>query len=699
MRILTILTICLLILSAATSFADEKNTGRIFGTVVDAKGNPVDGATVLLRYAEPFHFDDESKTRHVTTQSRPDGSFEIKPSERRSGSWTPKHLVAVKNGAGFVSVPLNARTFSDKIAEQERFVPPDWTVPQELHLVPGQPLKVFVRNRDGTPAPGLDVFLCADRDANLYIRPVPFGLPPVRADHEGVALIDWFPAAGVESLADGPVAIPSQCAFSTGQYPVNSWSSFPEPTTDYRELKAGVYRSEHAATDRPASLQPTITVVKMIPVTVLVKHENGEPASGITVRFFGNEDKDDVGDENEIIEFHWEEFETDGNGFLRGLVSPNAFYRLSVENDEYYARPKTRLQFSADPPPEPVEFVLKPMTKIIGTVRDLHPVDGREGVLDPKRPSMGFSCLRDVHVEVLDDPAEIHDIMFDKPHHFGFNLSTHGFMRSAELQPGRFEGRLPPGTYELSVGESEEPPEGAKTNPEIPSNARIITIAGRDDVHVDLYYLKPYAKIKPVTLRLIDGRTSQPLVDTEIRHSSWIDRIDGGTADLDKTDAEGKFVLRRDRFHLVLTTRRFQTADGALCALEEFEADGEEYTIAMKPPLSITGRILDGATRDPVPKTLVEIWTNPRLEKTYTDSDGRFTLKGLPADRRYTVYASDRETDTIFMRGQAILSNFGPLEHDVDLGDILFDGVRYRPEKPLAKPDDDNDGDTPGKES
>ena len=666
----------------ASCFAAEV-PDRIAGVVHDADDRPVENAWIVFKVAASSRFryydgqgyqlffsghTDQSGNFSVDTTTQ-DDETDADRRRRKRKEYAFRNVIALKPGVGFVYVPLNALDFSDKIADQEAFVAPDFSKPLKLKLVRAKPLEVAVRDMRGRPVSGLDVYLGLKELGRYDSYPLRFDLPPVRSGLSGVARFDWFPETGIDD-----------CRFSTAEVPANDWLGLPGAKTDYREMEPGRYIAENGPAENAA--RPEIRVVKTMSMPVLVRDVDGRPMEEITILCDGLEV---VEDKNASREYHHETFETDEQGKARLAVCPGFVYRISIENERYYARSISNTVFQTETPPESLVFTLKPKTRITGTVRELHPVDAE----DPPGRMRSRSIIAgaaDVGVEVLDDAEDSLPILWNEPHFRGFNYTNGwGYVGRTPNRGGDFEGYLPPGKYRIKIDWRNEPPEGGETNAGIPSNSRIVTVTDQKEITVSLFYLEREKEPGPVKLRFVDGTTSRPLADAEIRHTAW---FGGDSYETARTDADGVFVLQPEHYNILGdTTQIFRTPDDRLCAFEEFAKGATEHTVTMRPPATITGRMLDETaaemTRKPVRKMLVQASihykdnSSAAFATVHTDADGIFVLKNLPPGRKYRLEASDK-AEVSSVNSKILLSSIRPPEGETDLGDIFVGEDRVR---------------------
>ncbi len=112
----------------------------------------------------------------------------------------------------------------------------------------------------------------------------------------------------------------------------------------------------------------------------------------------------------------------------------------------------------------------------------------------------------------------------------------------------------------------------------------------------------------------------------------------------------------------------------------------KEFTFQLVKPVVLKGRLLDAATKEPLPERMICYWkmhpTDPTLEEwlpgmTKTDKEGRFVLKTLPS-LKYDIFVV-LGRDSIYNGGPYYPRiNLAALEttSDKDLGDLLVDETK-----------------------
>ena len=153
-------------------------------------------------------------------------------------------------------------------------------------------------------------------------------------------------------------------------------------------------------------------------------------------------------------------------------------------------------------------------------------------------------------------------------------------------------------------------------------------------------------------------------------------------------DAEGRFQVERWLDKMVLHA---QSADGKAGAVVHLGEDDAEATIALRPLASARGRLVDAATRRPIPGRTIEyavrVYLGPEDDNNNnsafshrfggsvtTDAAGRFVLPNLAVGARYHVnvplHPKAAPPDSWILRTITAVVPPGP--GPVDLGDVEF---------------------------
>lgn len=325
---------------------------------------------------------------------------------------------------------------------------------------------------------------------------------------------------------------------------------------------------------------------------------------------------------------------TGADGTFSIRVPADKYYLLSASSDKL-AAPQVSHAARGDREVPPLNFVLRPATRIFGTVQIL---------TKPWRG--GRVMLRQVaETDYYDLPAKDRlPPAKEFPVQWGRRVMSPVLMRSADIdQSGKFELHVGPGEYSLRGPPGFEP--------------REIEIKAQRELEVNIHSDTP-VQIPTTGSVVLAGDRSRKVPGARVIGAAKPPASQGF---LQTTDQAGNFSCIRRTESLIVQA---STADGLLAGVVEVEATANEIVVPVQPTATVHGRLLDRQTGQPLAhhsiQGIVLLGARPgpifgAFENlTTTNALGEFTMIGLTVGMKYELSAVQRNRTGGFMGGRPL---------------------------------------------
>jgi beta-lactamase regulating signal transducer with metallopeptidase domain len=571
---------------------ERTRTPRI--TVVDADGNPIPDANVAVQLDYPHTVSGATTDRSGTAMLR------IPESERIQG------VVAWKDHAGldYRLYKLSREQQADVAAKTPEFPA---SGEETLKLDGVSPLTVRAVDDQNQPLVGTRVYpwlLTKDTEPdsiNLSYFTPNFSQT---TDVNGETTFPWIPSWHQSVIQVWPDA--KGFVRTRGNYDPQSGAGLLE-----------------------------LELARLVPIRGRVLDAAGNPVEGIAVAARGEGYTLDGGRENTM---------TDKQGQYELLVPPDQVYLVVVTDAKWAAAPQTGFAVFRNQPVENKDFVLRPATRVHGTL-----IDEVTGKPIPGEIVTVYQFGQDLHsMTAIELPNPENSRRYVRP--------AHVFQATTDAQ-GRFQFSLGDGSFDI------RPPRPAL-------KVDTFEIAGEAELEFQVTtQVHQQVKLVGVVTAKSDGT---PLEGVRV---SGVPRPPSGGRDwLAVTAADGSFQVQRYRDPTFLHA---VTSNGQLGAIVEIEATRDSVGLQLQPVGSATGRLLTADSAGPIggrrinylvriPSRSNRSWSSRFGGQVITDSDGRFQLEGLVPGWEYML---DLEATSDGITQTVTKVTVSPGEA-VDLGDV-----------------------------
>ncbi|WP_337176595.1 carboxypeptidase-like regulatory domain-containing protein [Paludisphaera sp.] len=477
------------------------------------------------------------------------------------------------------------------------------------------PLRVRAIDPEGKPLAGilLGPWIVAKPGREVEMNGVQDAF--TRTDADGVVVIDWLP----ERLEGRLGIIASDRDF---------------------------YIPGHLAAppaDGPAD-ELTVTMRPFERLSGRVTTPDGRPAAGAVVTAAG------TGAERSGFRG---ETRTRDDGRFQLMVHGEEAYIVIASMDEMVAPPRADVVVRTGKPPESVDLVLGPATR----------VRGRVTVGEGRLPAERMDVYATLDAGAV--PAEL--IPPGSRSVRGLSMS---FPASTDAE-GRYELLLGPGEYRLRGPEEDKPAP--------------LTIPPRGGPEVVRDFATPRPERGELEIAVVDG-AGRPVAGAMLDGAYQAMRADFSPI---RADERGAIRIRRWLDPLVLSAA---TPDRSRAAVVRLDAKATEARLALRPTASADGRLIDPQGKPIGGRSLhygVKVLTTAKRNGPFrwlfggnaeTDADGRFHLPGLLLDETYEITTRDAEARRTYTAEIKVLA---VEPGQVALGDVPID---LSPPKPYVPP-------------
>ncbi|WP_198000242.1 carboxypeptidase regulatory-like domain-containing protein [Gimesia alba] len=492
------------------------------------------------------------------------------------------------HGADYKAYVLPRGQSGDKITRPPAF--PDH--PVQLKLEGAQPLKVQLKETDGTPIAGVKVYPWLlqkpdqTQDLNLSFFT---SLVEQTTDAEGTVVFQWIP--GWQKL------------------PLTIW-----PRDKEHVLQRGNYD--------PKTGDGTLTIKleKLVPISGRITLPDGSPAKGISVSASG---------EGYQFDSFRKSAHTDEQGRYVIKAAPNQVYLVVVNNGEWASTPHTGFALWPGKPIENLDFQLRPATRIYGrvTVGSQHdPVKGQR-----------------IHVyQYGQDANNMQGVKLPNPENKNKWVQPIIVHSTSTDEDGKFE---------LFVGDGKFDIRGpAQIAVQRTNKVQKFEIAGESEKEFNFHAVRPEKGILEGSI--LAGDPPQSVPDAEV---TGIYRASLAGGDMKATtDKSGKFKVERELHRTVIyarsqdkklagvfeigpddktvtvSLRPLGTASGQL-------VDAKTQQPMQEREISYGVKVHLGNNNAP--------WRTSFGGKTTTDKEGRFEIVNLVLGQKYDINLVNRPKD------------------------------------------------------
>lgn len=546
--------------------------------VQDQTGKPIEGARAALELPWPRN------PIAATTDATGRAVFRIPSTDRIETA------VAWKDQAG-----LDYRLF--QLNREERAAgtvkPPEFPESNQLTLTLDgvAPITIYVTDDQKKPQEGISLYPwllkkeSENDELNLSMFTAEFS---VKTNADGVATIDWFPV----------------------------WQK--SQTTIWPNSREFVHqRAEFDPVKDAGKLE--ISLMRLVPIRGTVRNADGSPAAKINVSASGAGYTFD----NARAATH-----TNEQGSYTLSVPPNQIYLVTATgvsaNGEHVASaPQTGFAVYPNTPVEGRDFVLRPATKIHGTLVD-------ESSLQPVAKQTIFVYQYGTALN------ELPDVSLPNPEARRTWVCPMGTISVETDDQGRFELFLGDGSFDI------RPPQQEK--------AEKFTIEGETEKQFDL--TTKVARQIELTGRITDAETGKQLSGAQV---SGIPRSFRGDDWQVTSNDDGSYrVMRRPGGTFI----RAVSQDKQLAAIVEIADEDNVADLELEPVGKASGRLINPETEKPWDGQIVSWGVRVPDEKNQTfsyrfggrvttDQDGTFEMQGLVAGHEYNLSMDSRPDGSI----------------------------------------------------
>lgn len=663
----------------------EANPIVVTGRVVDAAGEPVDGAVVDI-YKVDLHTNLDS-----TVTTNPDGGFEATIGVDRERLANVRVRARSDDGSqlGYFRFTWDGgKTISEGIV---------------IRLETNKVARVKVFDAMGTPIPDAHVALQLDYPHTLsdgttdqsglasFRLPRSERIEAVVAwkDHAGLdyrsyslsrdqkadvnAIAPEFPADGVEMLQLSGASPFTVSVVDDRQQPLKEIRPYPwllkkdsEPDQLNLSYFNLAFSQETDATGKttfnwiPAWQKSPITVWphttefvhargnydpqtgsgllemqldRLVPIRGRVVDADGRPVEGITVAGSGA---------GYNIDGSRASTSTDDQGRYELLVPPDQIYLVVVNDEQWAATPQDGFAVFKNTPVDDKDFTLRKATRVLGRL-----VEEQTEEPFPNERVIVYQYGRDLQSL---DGIELANSENSRQH-----VCPMQFFNTMTDDQGRFEFALGDGNFDI------RPPSQEKADK--------FEIAGQEELEL-LLTTKAQREVELLGLVFGDER-NLPLAGVRV---TGVPQNFRGRDWQATTGEDGKFKVKRYRqptyVHAV-------SADKKLAAIDEVGPEKRIVVLQLRRVGSAKGRLLTSDLRGPlagqkinygvsVPDENDQTWSDRFGGTIVTEADGTFRLDGLVPGREYTLNLPSRQDGTIPTLRKLTVTP----EESIDLGDL-----------------------------
>lgn len=524
--------------------------------VVDAMGRAVPGAQVAL-------YPDAWFPLLARTDAEGTVRFEL-----------PKSRIVTQLAAWKDQKGLDYRTYAAGFPQRSQVNPsyprfPE-TIGETLVLEKAVPLKVRVIDQNGDPLSNVEVapWLLQKHDQTDHLNLSFLKIQQV-TDDQGRVQFSWFPHWQKEQAT--------------------IWAS-----------REGYDRPRGYFEPQERDKEVTIVLQQLVPIRGTVTDPQGNPVSGVKVRFDGR-----------IAHEQPSETTTDSDGKYELWARPEGRCSVAVIDDQWGALPWTLETPEIGGQAKTFDFVVQPTTQVIVTVRNQdtdHPVSGHRSWLE----LYGASDQR-VDSRLREDRSMrpsgrmYNSVYIASPH---------------QDENGQCVLHLGPGVYGFRANDDDDVHQfEVKDSESEPLQVTVKTRAGA---------------MRELSGQVLDQKTRQPIAGAKVLvvHDRFMgDRWES------QTDAQGRYVVAmREEPGIVQAV----SSDGKRKTIAVISGHETSQNLELQAAATVTGRLLD-SNGNPLSNLRLR-YEAPRRKHHYggivsTDDKGRFRIKGLAPGISYRLGA------------------------------------------------------------
>lgn len=407
-----------------------------------------------------------------------------------------------------------------------------------------------------------------------------------------------------------------------------------EKTKESIESSKDVVVSEDKKEDSE-SIKP-VEDVQWVKVIGKVIAPNDEPLDGIELKAIGLKPEGQCSGGGQC--------KKDGTFEMR--VFPNAYYFIGVfDSKNRFTAPLYEIPIAKETPKEPIEIKLEEGT----------PLELKFCEEDTGKPIPGLSINLAQNVTATKDRTLKGHLTFDRQ----------------TDKDGLFQARVMPGDYIYSIDfrwyDKEAMDKGLY--------ARNIVVEKGKPLSLEFRIPKPFVG----TVLYSDGT---PAANCSIFSP-------GGKLFVTKTDKFGRFPAVEPPTNQTIRISS-QKSEQYFAWLKDELANTKEYTFHLVKPVTVTGRLLDAASQEPIPDRMLCYWKKNPNDPTMkvflpgdskTDKEGRFTIKLIPTLKYdlFLVWGRDESYGGGPYYPRIDLLELEP-KTDMDLGDLIVDPSKAKPD-------------------
>ncbi|QDV48104.1 carboxypeptidase regulatory-like domain-containing protein [Gimesia fumaroli] len=493
-----------------------------------------------------------------------------------------------RHGADYKAYVLPRGQSGDKITRPPAL--PDHSV--QLKLEGAQPLRVQLKEPDGTPIAGVNVspwyIKKPDQPQDLNLSYF-YKLIQQTTDAEGNVVFGWIPR--------------------WHQTPLTIW-----PRDQEHVHQRGSYD--------PKTGEGTLTIKleKLVPISGKITLPDGSPAKGISVSASG---------EGYQFDSFRKSAHTDEQGRYVIKAAPNQVYLVVVNDKKWASAPHTGFALWPDKPIENLDFQLRPATRLFGRVTvgsQNEPVKGQR-----------------IHVyQYGQDANNMQGVKLPNPENSNKWVQPITVHSTSTDENGKFE---------LSVGDGKFDIRGpAQIAVQRTNTVQKFEIAGESEKEFNFHAVRPEKGILEGTI--VAGNPPQPVPDAEV---TGIYRASLAGGDMKATtDKSGKFKVERELHRTVIYARSQDKKLAGVVEIGPDDktvtvslrplgtASGQLVDAKTKQPMqereiSYGVKVHLGNNNAP--------WRTSFGGKTTTDQEGRFEISNLVLGQKYDINLVIRPKD------------------------------------------------------
>lgn len=497
-----------------------------------------------------------------------------------------------------------------ELANDPYRLPQDHAQPLTLTLSGTRTISLRVVDDKGNPLAGAQVhpwYIGCPKKGGTF-QPVTF---TTKSDASGLAVFRVLPANNTEKI--------------------NFWVRLP----GYDSPQRWMFDPSQPANEITAVLVPQVLLCGS------VMDAAGKPAVGAAVAV--------AGDGYQFDHFRGNA-QTGADGKFEMLVTPDQYYMLAASKDRFASPPRTTV-VRAGLPPEAIELVLQPATRVHGAF-----TGGGSKPLAGKHLTLYHDDRHRYHelpeAEQLPNPNDDRKAIFP------------GLAQSARTDAkGQFEFFTGPGHYYITGVDVRNPPK--------------FEVTGEPELKLDL---------QATTLEQI-AFSGRVVLQSELERGvaevavvGWSTRSIGRRNLEAVSDANGEFQALRFATPMFLYAK---TSNGLLAGLVNIKADAKETVIPIGPLAAAHGRLVDDASGLPLPGRQIDYgfriemdtggWTTQFGSSTTTDARGEFTLERLLPGWPFDVSVVVEKAPDGRPRGwRTVTAVLATKPEVVELGDVKY---------------------------